>query len=69
MIYAYDVFDRKVRRDEDNDGNGIVDTREYYLYDGEDVLLDFYDEDADGVLGQTIVARYLHGPGVDQLLA
>ncbi|CAK9082491.1 Putative deoxyribonuclease RhsC (DNase RhsC) (Toxin RhsC), partial [Durusdinium trenchii] len=69
IIYAYDVFDRKVRRDEDNNGDGIADTREYYVYDGDDVLIDFYDADANGVLGQTIIARYLHGPGVDQILA
>jgi RHS repeat-associated protein len=54
-LYAYDGLGRRIQKDID----GTVTT---YVYDGEDILYEF-----DG-LGATL-ARYTHGPGIDEPLA
>jgi RHS repeat-associated protein len=64
--YAYDVYDRRIKKVVDADGaggGGSVTTR--YVYEDEGitrVVLQF-----DG--SNNITHRYLHGPAVDQLLA
>jgi RHS repeat-associated protein len=63
LQYEYDVFDRRVEATWDSDGSGpasAIVTR--WVYDGADLLLVF-----DGAGG--LYHRYLHGPGVDQILA
>ncbi|MBX7166851.1 MAG: hypothetical protein K1X74_11025 [Pirellulales bacterium] len=68
-INAYDVFNRRVRRDLDTTGDFTAESRELYVYDGDDVLLDFTDSDANGAALPALARRYLHGPAVDQVLA
>ena len=41
----------------------------YFIYDREDVILDYVDRNGAGVAGATLDGRYLHGPGIDQVLA
>ena len=53
--YRYDGFGRRIEKI----GNGV--TRRY-VYDGEDILLEY-----DGT--NTLVARYTHGPGIDEPIA
>jgi RHS repeat-associated protein len=40
-----------------------------FVYDREDVLLDFSDPDAGGPQAASLVVRYLHGPEIDMVLA
>jgi RHS repeat-associated protein len=54
IIYRYDPFGKRIEKNV----NGTI-TR--YLYDGEDILYEL-----DG--SNTILARYTHGPGVDEHL-
>jgi YD repeat-containing protein len=54
--YTYDVADRRIAKKID----GVV--QERYVYDGSNIALVF-----DGQGNQTY--RYLHGPGIDQILA
>ncbi len=43
---------------------------EFYVYDGDDVVLDFVDANgATGGVSPVLKTRYLHGPAVDQILA
>ena len=61
--YRYDALGRRHVRVADTDGNGpAAATVEYYVYDGDDIWLD-----ANAV--GTITARYLHGDGIDFMLA
>ena len=61
--YTYDVYDRRIAKSVDADGDGVeTPTEERYLYDGEHIALVF-----DGEGNQ--ISRYLHGPQVDQVLA
>ena len=61
--YTYDVFNRRIAKEIDSDGNGpIVPLVEGLVYDGEHILLSF-----DGEGNQT--HRYLHGPLMDAILA
>ena len=60
--YSYDVFDRRVGKDVDDDGDQDVDRGERYVYDGQHIALQF---DGDDILTH----RYLFGPAVDQVLA
>jgi RHS repeat-associated protein len=69
VTYAYDVFDRRIARSHDANGDGAVDVAERYVYDGEDVLLDFSDADGAGPAGVLLARRYFHGPGIDHVLA
>src|SRR5262249_33755341 len=65
--YTYDVFDRRISESVQT-SSGTVATD--FVYDRDDVILDFRDDD--GVQGphQPVLAeRYLLGPIVDQVLA
>jgi len=68
--YEYDTFNRRVARWADTNGNGASNREEYYIYDGDDVVLDFVDANgATGGVNPVLKTRYLHGPAVDQILA
>jgi YD repeat-containing protein len=63
VAYTYDVYDRRIAKVIDGDGNGpAVPTTERMVYNGDNITLTF-----DGNGNQT--HRYLYGPGVDQVLA
>jgi len=63
VTYTYDLYDRRISRAEDTDGNGTIDLQQRYVHDGSDLILAF--------TGSTnrLTNRYLHGPGVDEILA
>lgn len=61
--YAYDMFDRRIAKEVDADGDGVATASvERFVYDGEHIALTF---DGDG----NLTHRYLHGPQIDQILA
>jgi RHS repeat-associated protein len=61
--YTYDVNNRRIAKAVDADGSGTATPMiERYVYDGQNIVLSF-----DGSGTQT--HRYLHGTGVDQVLA
>jgi RHS repeat-associated protein len=55
ISYAYDGFGRRVKKNV----NGTI---TYYIYDNEDIR---FETDENG----TIIAEYIHGPGIDEPLA
>jgi RHS repeat-associated protein len=67
--YSYDAFDRRTRRAVDATADGVFETVETFVYDGDDVLLDILDADGAGAGAPTVSKRYLHGPATDQILA
>ena len=62
LQYVYDVNDRRIERRLDAAGDGVYESKERYIYDGEDIVLVY-----DG--SNVLVNRYLHGPDFDQPLA
>jgi hypothetical protein len=63
--YTYDVFDHLIGKQGDDTGGGSYDHGEFYVYDGNDVVLQFGRSDA-------LTERFLNGPrasGVDTILA
>ena len=63
LTFVYDVFDRLIGRIVDADGEGMgASDAKWTVYDGDHAWADF---DASG----TIVARYLFGDQIDQILA
>ena len=61
--YRYDVHGRRIAKIVDEDGAGSATAEETrYVYDGQQVALVF-----DG--NNTLLYRYLHGPGIDEMLA
>ena len=79
--YQYDVFDRRIGKRIDADGNGAYESATYWVYDDagkrdrntgtslDDIILEFTDADGDGSGAATLTTRYLHGPLFDQVLA
>ena len=79
--YQYDVFDRRIGKKIDADGNGTYESATYWVYDDagkrdpntgtslDDIVLEFNDADGDGTGLATLTTRYLHGPQFDQVLA
>ncbi len=69
--FVYDALDRRVTKIVDLDGDGAEgDSSTHFVYDREDVILDFADADGHGNGMQPVVEyRYLHGPEIDQVLA
>ncbi len=60
--YVYDAMDRRIAKTV-----GSVTT--YFVYDGDDVLVDLVDPDGSGPVPAAKSMRYLHGPAVDQVMA
>jgi RHS repeat-associated protein len=60
--FVYDAFDRRVEKRADTDADGLWNTYERFVYDGEHIALVF-DE------AGSLTNRYLHGPAIDQILA
>ena len=60
--YRYDAIDRRIEKDVDGFATQFV-------YDREDVILDFAESDTDGTDEVRVVERYLHGGNVDQVLS
>jgi RHS repeat-associated protein len=79
--YQYDVFNRRIGKKVDANGDGTYETGTYWVYDDagkrdvntgtavDDIVLEFNDADGDGSGAAVLSARYVHGPGVDQILA
>ncbi|QDS86922.1 Putative deoxyribonuclease RhsC [Rosistilla ulvae] len=71
VTYTYDALDRRIARTVDENGDAAGgESTEMFVYDREDVLLDFVD--ADGSLATEapeLAVRYFHGPGIDQVLS
>jgi len=70
LAYVYDVFDRRILRKLDTTSPfDLVDAAiEGFVYDGDDVILDFLDPDGEGVgAPQAMSMRYLSA--VDQIMA
>ena len=68
FLYTYDVYDRRIRKQVDANGNGTIESSESFVYDAgvkgdlTDILFVI-----DG--SSNITHRYLHGPMIDQPLA
>jgi len=68
--FEYDALDMRVFKNLDSDANGAANRYEYYVWDGDDIVLDFVDTDgAGGGASVALAKRYLWGQAVDQLLA
>ncbi len=74
LNYEYDTFNRRVSREKiiETDSQGgeggpiTTVTAEKFVYDGDNVVLDFYKPDGGSF---ALAHRYLFGPAVDQILA
>lgn len=64
--YTYDVFDRKIVKNV-TPAAGIQ-TRDYWIYDGNQPVLEFHDENSAAYTAPRLSHRYLWGAAVDQLL-
>ncbi|MDZ4683588.1 MAG: hypothetical protein SH850_00780, partial [Planctomycetaceae bacterium] len=60
--YTYDVFDRLIVKEVDDDGDSAIDRGQSFVYDGADVIL-IYDE------AGALTDRFLRGPQTDQVFA
>jgi RHS repeat-associated protein len=70
VTFSYDAFDRRISKAVDTTPQDAVDAVfTHFVYDREDVILDFIDTDGSGPATPTLDERYLHGPAVDQVLA
>ncbi len=74
--YLYDTENRWIGRDVDSDGDGQIDTRTRFIYDGNQIVLQFdraiapSDDSADPLTLENLSHRYLWNPAaVDQLMA
>ena len=68
--FTYDAFNRRIAKAVDTnpqDTTPAVVTQ--FVYDGSNVLLEFVDSDGAGANQPVLDKRYLHGAGVDQVLA
>ena len=70
MKFSYDALNRRISKAVDTTPQDTVDaviTR--FVYDGQNVVLDFVDPDGNGLGPSVLSKRYLDGPAVDQVLA
>ena len=68
--YTYDVFNRLVGKTiSDENGESEIDSREAYVYDGENMILEFQNSTGNALTNADLVRRFLDGPAVDQVFA
>ena len=67
--YAYDVFDRRIGKQVDNNGDGVFDESTSWIYDDQHTALEFTDTDGAGPQPAQLTHRYLQGPAIDMILA
>jgi RHS repeat-associated protein len=67
--YAYDYANRLVGKVLDADGDGTVDSSSAFVYDGNQIVLQFEKTGTDDISASSLSNRYFWGPAVDQLLA
>ena len=69
--FRYDALNRRILQHVDETpSDGIDGIFEQYVYEGDNVMLDFVDGDGRGTAESPVVTkRYLHGAAVDQVLA
>jgi len=71
--YTYDVYDHRISKSLDATGSGSYSRIEDYVYDGNNVALDFVDPDGAGPQPLALATRYLDGPSnagaTDQVFA
>ncbi|MHB1037230.1 MAG: RHS repeat-associated core domain-containing protein [Pirellulales bacterium] len=69
--YVYDYANRLVTRtlDPDGDGGTAAIQQTAFVYDGDQILLQFEKEGAGDLVASDLRHRYLWGPAVDQILA
>ncbi|MCC7087509.1 MAG: hypothetical protein IT427_21095, partial [Pirellulales bacterium] len=69
VLGTYDAFDRLIGKRMDSDGDTDVDATAAYVYDSDQIILQFGDDDDAALSDSDLTHRYLWGPAVDQLLA
>jgi RHS repeat-associated protein len=67
--YFYDYQNRWVRKALDSDGDGHLDGRRIFIYDGNQIVMDFRRANSQDMQIGHLRQRYLWGPAVDQVLA
>ncbi|MCA9217976.1 MAG: RHS repeat protein, partial [Planctomycetales bacterium] len=65
--FTYDSLDRRTAKSVDTNATDAAVT--HFVYDREDVILDFVDSDGDVLAAAELDRRYLHGAGIDEVLA
>jgi RHS repeat-associated protein len=67
--YSYDAMNRRIAKSLDtNPADSTDGATTHFIYDREDVLLEFSDPDGSGAQTASLTMRYLHGPTVDDAL-
>lgn len=68
--FTYDAFNRRIAKAVDtNPQDTTPPVVRQFIYDGQNVLLEFVDSDGAGANQPVLDTRYLHGAGVDQVMA
>jgi len=67
--YAYDYANRWVYKRLDDDGDGHAEQRRIFIYDGNQIVMDFWRTNSGDMQVGHLRQRYLWGPAVDQILA
>lgn len=68
--FTYDAFNRRIAKSVDTNPQDITPAVvTQFIYDGQNVLLEFVDSDGAGANQPILDTRYLHGAGVDQVMA
>ncbi|MEQ8848700.1 peroxidase family protein [Botrimarina sp.] len=70
VTFTYDTLNRRIAKAVDATPEDAVDAAVvHFVYDREDVILDFVDSDGAGPAEPLLAKRYLHGPAIDQVFA
>jgi len=67
--FVYDVLGNRIAKAVDSDGDGTSDAATYFVYNGDEIYMEY--SDVDGILGgaANVAYTYLQGSAVDQVLA
>ncbi|MBI5598174.1 MAG: hypothetical protein HY890_00375, partial [Deltaproteobacteria bacterium] len=69
VSFKYDPFGRRIEKRVEEVENAAIETGAFtYVYDNEDIILEYLAEVEDGVT-KTGLTKYVHGPGIDEPLS
>ncbi len=71
VTFKYDPFGRRIeKRIEEVEDGKVEESKTYnYVYDNEDIILEYLTKTEDDDEGKTGITRYIHGLGIDEPLA
>jgi len=67
--YVYDAFNNRIAKLVDSNADNQAESAQYFVVDGDQVVMEFQDDDGAGQNAPVLASRFVYGPMIDQAMA